>query len=146
MANTRGGLLIYGVSDDINMAGLDLSTVDDKQLGQWLRVHLQPTVNGVSYLKLEATDGSGKDVLVVDAPSETAPHFSMAGRTRTRATRRSTRPSATGMTPPTWQNTKSPPTATASAAKRPPRQPLNSTCTTPRTSCSTSPQTSPPRG
>lgn len=76
MANTRGGLLIYGVSDDINMAGLDLSTVDDKQLGQWLRVHLQPTVNGVSYLKLEATDGSAKDVLVVDVPaSESAPHF-----------------------------------------------------------------------
>lgn len=76
MANTRGGLLVYGVSDTIDMVGLDLSTVDDKQLGQWLRVHLQPTVSGVSYLKLAATDGSGKDVLVVDVPaSETAPHF-----------------------------------------------------------------------
>jgi hypothetical protein len=76
MANTRGGLLVYGVSDAIDMVGIDLSTVDDKQLGQWLRVHLQPTVSGVSYLELPATDGSGKDVLVVDIPaSETAPHF-----------------------------------------------------------------------
>ncbi|MEV4454124.1 AlbA family DNA-binding domain-containing protein [Streptomyces mirabilis] len=76
MANTRGGLLVYGVSDAIDMVGIDLSTVDDKQLGQWLRVHLQPTVSGVNYLELPATDGSGKDVLVVDIPaSETAPHF-----------------------------------------------------------------------
>ncbi|UXY32173.1 AlbA family DNA-binding domain-containing protein [Streptomyces sp. HUAS TT20] len=76
MANTRGGLLVYGVSDDITMAGIDLAKVNDKQLGQWLRVHLQPTVSGVSYLPLPATDGSGKDVLVVDVPaSEMAPHF-----------------------------------------------------------------------
>ncbi|MEU9405149.1 ATP-binding protein [Streptomyces sp. NPDC048281] len=76
MANTRGGLLIYGVSDDIRMVGIDLAKADDKQLGQWLRVHLQPTVSGVSYLKLPATDGTGKDILVVDIPaSEVAPHF-----------------------------------------------------------------------
>ncbi|MFF5019544.1 helix-turn-helix domain-containing protein [Streptomyces sp. NPDC001165] len=76
MANTRGGLLIYGVSDDIAMVGIDLDKVNDKQLGHWLRVHLQPTVSGVSYLRLPATDGSGKDVLVVDVPaSEMAPHF-----------------------------------------------------------------------
>jgi hypothetical protein len=59
MANTRGGRLVYGVSDAIDMVGID-----------------QPTVSGVSYLMLPATDGSGKDVLVVDIPaSETAPHF-----------------------------------------------------------------------
>ncbi|MCT9004636.1 ATP-binding protein [Streptomyces rhizosphaerihabitans] len=76
MANTRGGLLVYGVSDDISMAGIDLDGVNDKQLGQWLRVHLQPAVSGVSYLKLPATDGTGKDILVVDVPaSEMAPHF-----------------------------------------------------------------------
>ncbi|MFD7379956.1 AlbA family DNA-binding domain-containing protein [Streptomyces mirabilis] len=76
MANTRGGLLVYGVSDDISMVGIDLDGVNDKQLGQWLRVHLQPTVSGVSYLKLPATDGTDKDILVVDVPaSEMAPHF-----------------------------------------------------------------------
>ncbi|MGW5442729.1 AlbA family DNA-binding domain-containing protein [Streptomyces asiaticus] len=76
MANTRGGLLVYGVSDSVDMVGIDLDKVNDKQLGQWLRVHLQPTVSGVSYLKLPATDGSDKDVLVVDVPaSEMAPHF-----------------------------------------------------------------------
>ncbi|MCF0090006.1 MULTISPECIES: ATP-binding protein [unclassified Streptomyces] len=76
MANTRGGLLVYGVSDTIERVGIDLDKVNDKQLGQWLRVHLQPTVSGVSYLKLPATDGSGKDLLVVDVPaSEMAPHF-----------------------------------------------------------------------
>ncbi|MGF0168826.1 AlbA family DNA-binding domain-containing protein [Streptomyces koyangensis] len=76
MANTRGGLLVYGVSDTVDMVGVDLNQVNDKQLGQWLRVHLQPTVSGVSYLKLPATDGSGKDTLVVDVPaSEMAPHF-----------------------------------------------------------------------
>ncbi|TLQ38954.1 AlbA family DNA-binding domain-containing protein [Streptomyces marianii] len=76
MANTRGGLLVYGVSDTLDMVGIDLDKVNDKQLGQWLRVHLQPTVSGVSYVKLPATDGSGKDILVVDIPaSEMAPHF-----------------------------------------------------------------------
>jgi hypothetical protein len=76
MANTRGGLLVYGVSDDIAMVGIDLDEVNDKQLGQWLRVHLQPAVSGVSYVKLPATDGTGKDILVVDVPaSEMAPHF-----------------------------------------------------------------------
>jgi hypothetical protein len=57
------------------MEGVDLDKVNDKQLGQWLRVHLQPTVSGV-YLKLAAPDGGGKDILVVDVPaSEMAPHF-----------------------------------------------------------------------
>ncbi|WP_412775243.1 hypothetical protein [Streptomyces violaceus] len=32
MANTRGGLLVYGVSDRIELAGIDLSSVDEKQL------------------------------------------------------------------------------------------------------------------
>ncbi|WP_329595992.1 ATP-binding protein [Streptomyces pseudovenezuelae] len=76
MANTRGGLLVYGVSDAVELVGVDLDEIDDKKLGQWLRVHLQPVVTGVSYLRLPATDGSGRDVFVVDVPaSETAPHF-----------------------------------------------------------------------
>ncbi|MFF5546689.1 AlbA family DNA-binding domain-containing protein [Streptomyces olivaceoviridis] len=76
MANTRGGLLVYGVSDAVELVGVNLNEIDDKKLGQWLRVHLQPVVTGVSYLRLPATDGSGKDVFVVDVPaSETAPHF-----------------------------------------------------------------------
>ncbi|MEU1690009.1 ATP-binding protein [Streptomyces hirsutus] len=76
MANTRGGLLVYGVSDAVELVGVDLDKIDEKKLAQWLRVYLQPVVTGVSYLKLPATDGSGKDVFVVDVPaSETAPHF-----------------------------------------------------------------------
>ncbi|MEV6179885.1 ATP-binding protein [Streptomyces sp. NPDC052015] len=75
MANTRGGLLIYGVSDDKRLAGIDLQQVNEQQLGQWVRNHVQPYVSGLSLLPLTSDDGS-KSVLVVDVPaSEMAPHL-----------------------------------------------------------------------
>ncbi|MFJ2651582.1 helix-turn-helix domain-containing protein [Streptomyces sp. NPDC087420] len=75
MANTRGGLLIYGVSDEIELVGIDLSEVDEKQMRQALRNAIQPYVPGVDLVPLPAPDG-GLDVLVVDVPpSESAPHF-----------------------------------------------------------------------
>ncbi|MEU0001858.1 ATP-binding protein [Streptomyces microflavus] len=75
MANTRGGLLIYGVSDEIELVGVDLSVVDEKQMRQAMRNAVQPYVSGVELVPLHAPDG-GLDVLVVDIPpSESAPHF-----------------------------------------------------------------------
>lgn len=76
MANTRGGLLVYGVSDRIELAGIDLNTVDDKQLLSTVRNGIQPFISGISFLRLRHPGQSGPDLLVVDVPpSETAPHF-----------------------------------------------------------------------
>ncbi|GLY40427.1 hypothetical protein Amsp01_064500 [Amycolatopsis sp. NBRC 101858] len=74
MANTRGGLLIYGVSDKLELRGVDLASVDVRMYGQWLRNHVRPFLGGVDYLELKTPDEQ-KTVLVVDVPaSEFAPH------------------------------------------------------------------------
>lgn len=75
MANSRGGLLIYGVSNDVRLTGINPQQVNEQQLGQWVRNHVQPYVSGLSFLTLTSDDGS-QSVLVVDVPaSETAPHL-----------------------------------------------------------------------
>lgn len=75
MANTRGGLLIYGVSNDVRLVGINSQQVNEQQLGQWVRNHVQPYVSGLSVLPLVSDDGS-QSVLVVDVPaSEMAPHL-----------------------------------------------------------------------
>lgn len=76
MANTRGGLLVYGVSDTIELVGIDWATVDDKQLLSVVRNGVQPFISGVDFIPLRHPGGNGPDVLVVDIPpSELAPHF-----------------------------------------------------------------------
>ncbi|SFL69241.1 AlbA family DNA-binding domain-containing protein [Streptomyces pini] len=76
MANTRGGLLIYGVSDQIELVGVDLKVVNEQQMLNTVRTGIQPYVSGVDIIPLSDPDGAGPDLLVVDvAPSDTAPHF-----------------------------------------------------------------------
>ncbi|MFE9847154.1 AlbA family DNA-binding domain-containing protein [Streptomyces goshikiensis] len=76
MANTRGGLLVYGVSDDIEPVGINLAAVNEQQLTQTLRNGIQPYLSGVEIIPLPAPGGGGPDFLIVDvAPSELAPHF-----------------------------------------------------------------------
>ncbi|MEU6299253.1 AlbA family DNA-binding domain-containing protein [Streptomyces erythrochromogenes] len=76
MANTRGGLLVYGVTDDIEAVGIDLAEVNEQQLTQTLRNGVQPYLSGVDIIPLSAPGGGGPDFLIVDvAPSELAPHF-----------------------------------------------------------------------
>ncbi|WP_019065421.1 AlbA family DNA-binding domain-containing protein [Streptomyces prunicolor] len=83
MANTRGGLLIYGVSDRIELVGIDLSTVDKKQLLSTMRNVIQPYISEVDFLELTAPGGNGPDILVVDIPpSEMAPHFQYGWESR----------------------------------------------------------------
>ncbi|NUK07823.1 ATP-binding protein [Streptomyces lunaelactis] len=75
MANTRGGLLIYGVSNDVRMTGINPQQVLEQQLRQWVRNHVQPYVSGLSFLPLASDDGS-HSVLVVDVPASVmAPHL-----------------------------------------------------------------------
>ncbi|WP_331768148.1 ATP-binding protein [Embleya sp. NBC_00896] len=72
MANTRGGLLIYGVSDDVREIGIDPSHVNEQQLGQWVRNHAQPYVHGLSFTPV--SDGP-VSFLIVDVPASAwAPH------------------------------------------------------------------------
>lgn len=76
MANTRGGLLVYGVSDQIELVGVDLVSADTKQMLSAVRNGIQPYISGVDFIELPAPGGNGPDVLVVDVPpSEMAPHF-----------------------------------------------------------------------
>ncbi|MWA14595.1 AlbA family DNA-binding domain-containing protein [Streptomyces sp. BA2] len=76
MANTRGGLLVYGVSDQIELVGVDLAMVDKKQMLSAVRNGIQPYISGVDFIELPAPGGGGPDFLVVDIPpSEMAPHF-----------------------------------------------------------------------
>lgn len=56
MTNTRGGLLVYGVSDTVDMVGIDLDKVNDKQLGQlpgvlrpaWKALQAHATVRSIT--------------------------------------------------------------------------------------------------
>lgn len=76
MANTRGGLLVYGVSDQIELVGVDLAAVDKKQMLSAVRNGIHPFVSGVDFIELPAPGSNGPDILIVDVPpSETAPHF-----------------------------------------------------------------------
>jgi hypothetical protein len=74
LANTRGGLLVFGVSDDIQLKGVDPTAVNAQTYAQWLRNHVRPFLPDVGYTVLTSTDGA-MSVLVVDIPaSESAPH------------------------------------------------------------------------
>ncbi|MEU0952523.1 ATP-binding protein [Streptomyces niveus] len=73
MANTRGGLLIYGVSNDHKIVGVDWEKADLRQYAQWVRNHVHPYLPDLAMFPL--TDGA-TTLLVVDVPaSEVAPHL-----------------------------------------------------------------------
>ncbi|MET7326108.1 ATP-binding protein [Streptomyces sp. NPDC005549] len=81
MANTRGGLIIFGVQDKTTaLTGIDPEQVNRQQYAQWIRNHVQPYLPDLDIFEL--TDGT-KTVLVVDVPaSEMAPHFVYGGAAR----------------------------------------------------------------
>ncbi|MFD4233359.1 helix-turn-helix domain-containing protein [Streptomyces sp. NPDC058542] len=73
MANTRGGLLIYGVADNHEIIGVDWGKADLRQYAQWVRNHVHPYLPDLVMYPL--TDGA-TTLLVVDVPaSEMAPHL-----------------------------------------------------------------------
>ncbi|MFJ5726433.1 helix-turn-helix domain-containing protein [Streptomyces sp. NPDC093149] len=73
MANTRGGLLIYGVTNDHKIKGVDWEKADLRQYAQWVRNHVHPYLPDLVMFPL--TDGA-TTLLVVDVPaSEMAPHL-----------------------------------------------------------------------
>ncbi|MGW8685408.1 AlbA family DNA-binding domain-containing protein [Streptomyces sp. NPDC055817] len=73
MANTRGGLLVFGVQDKpIELVGVP-ADANTEQYHQWIRNHVHPYLPDLDMFAL--TDGD-KTVLVVDVPaSESAPHL-----------------------------------------------------------------------
>ncbi|AXK36577.1 ATP-binding protein [Streptomyces armeniacus] len=80
MANTRGGLIIYGVTDTIDLVGIDPEAVAIQQYEQWIRNHVQPYLPDLEIYPLTddstSTSDGARTVLVVDVPaSEMAPHF-----------------------------------------------------------------------
>ncbi|MFE3906320.1 helix-turn-helix domain-containing protein [Streptomyces sp. NPDC059153] len=75
MANTRGGLLIFGVRDKTcDLVGIDPEQVNVQQYSQWIRNHVQPYLPDVTFTTLTSPDGT-TSVLVIDIPaSPMAPH------------------------------------------------------------------------
>jgi hypothetical protein len=75
MANTRGGLLIYGVTDKTTIpVGIDPGEVNSQQYAQWIRNHVQPYLPDLTFTILTSPDGA-VSFLVIDIPaSPMAPH------------------------------------------------------------------------
>jgi len=75
MANTRGGLIIFGVSDrPVAFKGIRLVDVNPDQYAKWVRNLVQPYLTGLELYDLVSDDG-GEALFVVDIPaSELAPH------------------------------------------------------------------------
>ncbi|MFQ6146786.1 helix-turn-helix domain-containing protein [Streptomyces seoulensis] len=75
MANTRGGLLIYGVTDKTTqLVGIDPGKVNAQQYAQRVRNHVQPYLPDLTFTTLTSPDGA-TSVLVIDVPpSHMAPH------------------------------------------------------------------------
>ncbi|MFC9818145.1 helix-turn-helix domain-containing protein [Streptomyces virginiae] len=75
MANTRGGLLIFGVTDKTTIpVGIDPGQVNVQQYAQWIRNHVQPYLPDLTFTTLTSPDGD-LSFLVIDRPaSSMAPH------------------------------------------------------------------------
>ncbi|WP_330242606.1 AlbA family DNA-binding domain-containing protein [Streptomyces sp. NBC_00525] len=81
MANTRGGLIIFGVQDKTTaLTGIDAETANPQQYTQWIRNHVHPYLPD---LDISVLTDDVKSILVVDVPaSEMAPHFVYGGAAR----------------------------------------------------------------
>ncbi|WP_329182832.1 ATP-binding protein [Actinacidiphila glaucinigra] len=76
MANTRGGLIIFGVRDTTcELVGIDLDEVNIEQYAQWVRNHVQPYLPDLTFTVLTSADGA-TSVLMAEVPaSPMAPHL-----------------------------------------------------------------------
>jgi len=76
MANTRGGLIVFGVRDaTCELVGIDPDEVNIEQYAQWVRNHVQPYLPDLTFTVLTSADGA-TSVLVADVPaSPMAPHL-----------------------------------------------------------------------
>lgn len=74
MANTRGGFIIFGVTDQVEFTGIQPADANPDQYAQWVRNLVQPYLADLEQYVLQSDDGS-EAVFVVDVPaSELAPH------------------------------------------------------------------------
>lgn len=75
MANTRGGLIIFGVADQpVKFTGITAGDANADQYGKWVRNLVQPYLSGLDQYILSSKDGR-ETAFVVDVPaSELAPH------------------------------------------------------------------------
>jgi hypothetical protein len=57
MANTRGGLIIFGVQDTTcELTGIDPAEVKPEQYAQWIRSHVHPSLSGLTFTTLTSPD------------------------------------------------------------------------------------------
>ena len=77
-ANNAGGLLVYGVTDDLKVVGINPATASDasqRTMEQMLRSRVSPSIEGVLFSRVASTD-AGQTLLLVHVPSsEFAPHL-----------------------------------------------------------------------
>lgn len=82
LANSRGGLLVYGVVEDRATGRADriepvnLTDAVQRRIRSWLQRRVHPGVSGVELLDLPCSDGEAEGLLVLDVPqSPDAPHL-----------------------------------------------------------------------
>ncbi|WP_374215689.1 AlbA family DNA-binding domain-containing protein [Streptomyces drozdowiczii] len=105
MANTCGGLLIFGVQDKTcHLTGIDPGQVSPQQYHQWIRNRVQPYLPDATFTTLTSPDGT-KSVLVCESPPARWPRTtSTAPRTRTRTSKQPSSPTGTRTRPVGWPN------------------------------------------
>ncbi|MER5382227.1 ATP-binding protein [Streptomyces sp. NPDC002688] len=83
MANTRSGLIIFGVRDaTCGLVGIDLGEVNTDQYAQWARNHVHPYLSGLIFHPSETPTDGTTSVLVADDPvSPMAPYLVLASST-----------------------------------------------------------------
>lgn len=75
MANTRGGLIIYGVADQpVKFTGVTAADANPDQYAKWVRNLVQPYLAGLELYDLKSDDGSEAAFVADVAASELAPH------------------------------------------------------------------------
>ncbi|MFI6425897.1 helix-turn-helix domain-containing protein [Promicromonospora sp. NPDC050880] len=81
MANSGGGIIVYGVSEvgsekTLTLNDIDLADQGEQQIRSIVWQRVRPVVGGIEVLKLENSGTPGSGVLVVSVPaSPDAPHF-----------------------------------------------------------------------
>ncbi len=79
-ANTNGGALIFGISDDDVLVGLDTCQKDSELIGEIVKNRIEPR----PYISIDVFSEEGKDFIVVYVPwGEDTPYYLIEGDSKT---------------------------------------------------------------
>ncbi|MFI7415580.1 helix-turn-helix domain-containing protein [Streptomyces sp. NPDC049627] len=99
MANTRGGLIIFGVQGKATvLTGIDPDEVNRQQYAQWIRNHVQPNLPDLDIFEL--SDGTETVLSSICRPARCPLTSCTAAQHATRTSRPQSSPTGTTTTPP----------------------------------------------